>query len=69
MTTSFDKERTSELTTRTANYQAKVPADRLEAININDIVQTMQNELKAISGLQRFDGAGSGGLQQPKVAK
>jgi hypothetical protein len=64
-----DKERTAELNARTASYQSKVPSDLQEKKNIDDIVQTMQNELNAIAGLRRPDGAGSGGLQQPRVVR
>ena len=64
-----DKERTAELNARTASYQSKVPSDLQEKKNIDDIVQTMQSELNAIAGLRRPDGAGSGGLQQPRVVR
>jgi hypothetical protein len=64
-----DKERTAELNAKVSTYQAKTAADPQEARNMADIVLTSQNELNAISGLRRPDGAGSGGLQQPKVAK
>jgi hypothetical protein len=60
MTKDTDKDRNAELTTRTANYQSKVPADRLEAININDLVQTWSDETKKTSGLR------GGGHPQPK---
>jgi hypothetical protein len=59
LTASNDKERVSELNQRTSNFQAKVPADRLEALNINDIVQTMQDELRKVQ---------QGNLQQPRKA-
>jgi hypothetical protein len=67
-TSSGDKQRIDEQTAKVANYQSKTAADRLEGLNMADIVLTAQNELNAISGVRRPDGAGSGGLQQPKKA-
>jgi hypothetical protein len=59
MTKDTDKSRNAELATWTANFQSKVPADRLEAININDLVQTWADETKKTTG-QR------GGHPQPR---
>ena len=42
MSAGTDKERVNELTARIVSYQNKVPADRLETVNTND----MQDELK-----------------------
>jgi hypothetical protein len=64
-----DKERVTELNAKVATYQSKTAADLQEARNMADIVLTSQNEVNAISGLRRPDGAGTGGLQQPKVAR
>jgi hypothetical protein len=63
-----DKERVTELNAKVSTYQNKTAADLQEARNMADIVLTSQNELNAISGLRRPDGAGAGGLQQPKRA-
>jgi hypothetical protein len=60
-----DHERTAELNAKTAAYQAKTPADRLESINIADICQTSAAELRAISGIPNGN---IGGLQAPRVA-
>jgi hypothetical protein len=60
-----DKERVNELNAKVNTYQNKTAADRLEAINMADIVLTSQNEANAVSGLRRFDGAASG-VQQPR---
>jgi len=70
-----DKTRTDELSSRTSAYTSKTvtaggqPMNRLELVTLGQITGQLADEVKAVSGNQRFDGAGGGGLQQPKVAK
>jgi hypothetical protein len=63
-----DKDRATELQGKVTAYQSKVPSDLQEKKNIDDIVATANNEITAVSGGRRFDGAGGGGLQQPRKA-
>jgi hypothetical protein len=63
-----DKARVDEQTNKVATYTSKTPADRQEAVTLGQIVSQLNDDIAAVSGGRRFDGAGSGGLQQPKKA-
>jgi hypothetical protein len=67
-----DKVRQDELASRTTAYQSKTVTasgqtmDRPELLVLGQICTQLSDESKAVSGAQRFDGAGAGGLQQPR---
>jgi hypothetical protein len=74
-TNNADKARQDEQTAKAAAYSSKtatpsgLPIDNQERVALGTIVATLNDDIAALSGGHRFDGAGSGGLQQPKVAK
>jgi hypothetical protein len=70
-----DKARADEQTNKLNVYGSKtttpngLPLDNNEKVTLGQITTQLNDDITAISGGRRFDGNGSGGLQQPKVAK
>jgi hypothetical protein len=68
MSNTGDKGRSDELVARSSAYSSKTPVDGQERVAIGTIVSQLTDENTSISGGRRFDGNGSGGLQQPRKA-
>jgi hypothetical protein len=69
-----DAVRVTEQQNKVNTYTSKtttpsgLPLDRQEVVTLGQIVTQLNDDITAISGGRRFDGAGGGGLQQPKKA-